>query len=240
MLQVNVDKILPVTEARDKFNQLVDSVEGTDDLYVLTKNGKPAAVVVGVNHLEKLTGEQNIQSIAAGAAASQFSDDSDQSDDTPNQPDDSQTETVFASADDAVASSSSSLATEDNTPLDLASPAPSAPSTEFQGAVSEPSPAPTTTEDDPIQPIPSDFSASIPTFDSSAETDSTESEDLNSQSSTNAQFSSSDMADPMQEENSEPIIDPFATTTPSPDTNAGFATEDDTEAQEDSNTISGQ
>lgn len=57
MLEVDIDKILPVTEARDSFNKIVDEVEGTDHVYVLTKNGKPAAVVVGVNHLEKLTGK---------------------------------------------------------------------------------------------------------------------------------------------------------------------------------------
>ena len=57
MLEVDIDKILPVTEARDNFNKIVDEVEGTDHMYVLTKNGKPSAVVVGVNHLEKLTGK---------------------------------------------------------------------------------------------------------------------------------------------------------------------------------------
>jgi len=56
MLEVKIEKILPVTEARDSFNKLIDEVEGTDELYVLTKNGKPAAVIVGVHHLEKLTG----------------------------------------------------------------------------------------------------------------------------------------------------------------------------------------
>lgn len=57
MLSVDIEKIIPVTSARDMFNKIVDDVEGSDELYVLTKNGKPAAVVVGVNHLEKLTGE---------------------------------------------------------------------------------------------------------------------------------------------------------------------------------------
>ncbi|MCX6812431.1 MAG: type II toxin-antitoxin system prevent-host-death family antitoxin [Candidatus Berkelbacteria bacterium] len=59
MLDVDIDKILPLTEARDNFNKIVDDVEGTDEVYVLTKNGKPAAVVVGVNHLEKLTGKSS-------------------------------------------------------------------------------------------------------------------------------------------------------------------------------------
>lgn len=57
MLEVDIDKILPVTEARDNFNKIIDEVEGTEAMYVLTKNGKPSAVIVGVNHLEKLTGK---------------------------------------------------------------------------------------------------------------------------------------------------------------------------------------
>jgi len=64
MLSVDIEKIIPVTEARDMFNKIVDEVEGSDELYVLTKNGKPAAVVVGVNHLEKLTGETSNEVMA--------------------------------------------------------------------------------------------------------------------------------------------------------------------------------
>src|SRR3989344_2899363 len=56
MLDVNIEKILPVTEVRDSLNKIIDEVESTDELYVVTKNGKPSAIVVGVHHLEKLTG----------------------------------------------------------------------------------------------------------------------------------------------------------------------------------------
>lgn len=56
MLEVQIENIIPVTEARDKFNQLVDQVESGDDMFVMTKNGKPAAILVGVHHMEKLTG----------------------------------------------------------------------------------------------------------------------------------------------------------------------------------------
>ena len=56
MLEVKIDNILPVTEARDSFNQLVDKVESSDEMFVLTKNGKPVSILVGVQHLEKLTG----------------------------------------------------------------------------------------------------------------------------------------------------------------------------------------
>lgn len=61
MLSVDIEKIIPVTEARDMFNKIIDEVEGSDALYVLTKNGKPAAVVAGINHLEKLTGETDTE-----------------------------------------------------------------------------------------------------------------------------------------------------------------------------------
>jgi prevent-host-death family protein len=59
MLEVDIDKIIPVTEARDNFNQIVDTVDGTDELYVFTKNGKPTAILCGVHHLEKLTGTKS-------------------------------------------------------------------------------------------------------------------------------------------------------------------------------------
>ena len=56
MLEVDIEKIIPITEARDNLNQLVDSVSDSDDLVVITTNGKPSAILVGVHHLEKLTG----------------------------------------------------------------------------------------------------------------------------------------------------------------------------------------
>lgn len=65
MLDVNIEKILPVTEVRDSLNKIIDEVEATDELYVVTKNGKPAAIVVGVHHLEKLTGISHDQLMPA-------------------------------------------------------------------------------------------------------------------------------------------------------------------------------
>lgn len=56
MLEVKIEKIVPITDARDSFNRIIDEVDATDEMYVITKNGKPAAIVVGVHHLEKLTG----------------------------------------------------------------------------------------------------------------------------------------------------------------------------------------
>ncbi|MEI8143311.1 MAG: type II toxin-antitoxin system prevent-host-death family antitoxin [Candidatus Berkelbacteria bacterium] len=60
MLQVKIEKIVPVTDARDNFNKIIDEVDATDELYVITKNGKPSAIVVGVHHLDKLTGGNKV------------------------------------------------------------------------------------------------------------------------------------------------------------------------------------
>jgi prevent-host-death family protein len=64
MLEVDIEKIVPVTDARDALNKIVDEVSGSDTMYVLTVNGKPSAVVVGVHHLEKLTGKSEGSFIA--------------------------------------------------------------------------------------------------------------------------------------------------------------------------------
>lgn len=64
MLEVDIEKIVPVTDARDALNKIVDEVAGSDAMYVLTVNGKPSAVVVGVHHLEKLTGKSEGSFIA--------------------------------------------------------------------------------------------------------------------------------------------------------------------------------
>lgn len=53
MLQVALDKIMPVTEARANIAHLVDSVE-RGSIYVLTRGGKPAAVMVPVSKAEKI------------------------------------------------------------------------------------------------------------------------------------------------------------------------------------------
>lgn len=64
MLEVDINKIIPVTEARDNFNKLVEEVTASDSLFVLTTNGKPTAVLVGVHHLEKLTGQSDASVVA--------------------------------------------------------------------------------------------------------------------------------------------------------------------------------
>lgn len=61
MLQVPIDKILPVTEARANISKLVDDVE-KGNVYVLTRGGKPAVVVASVKYIAKLTGNSTAAS----------------------------------------------------------------------------------------------------------------------------------------------------------------------------------
>lgn len=177
MLEVNIEKIVPVTEARDMFNKIIDDVEGTDELYVLTKNGKPASVVVGVNHLEKLTGAASdtvvtqIDDLSAGQSSAS---------DTPfaaatPAPAEEESETVFASADDASPSVPAAATPSPSLTLNeisaqgdtaLAEPAaevaeadlnPSAPSTETTGTANRINPVPAGFGGDyssPVAPAP--------------------------------------------------------------------------------------
>ncbi len=54
MLQVPVDKIIPLTEMRDRFSKIVADLETGTPLYILTKNGKPSVAVLSVGELQKL------------------------------------------------------------------------------------------------------------------------------------------------------------------------------------------
>lgn len=54
-LKVSLENIIPLTEARDHFSQIVSEVQ-KDKLYVLTKGGKPAVAIIDVKYLEHLTG----------------------------------------------------------------------------------------------------------------------------------------------------------------------------------------
>jgi prevent-host-death family protein len=47
-------QILPVSKVRDKLNDLVDAVAVTHEQITITKNGSPAAVLVGADEWESL------------------------------------------------------------------------------------------------------------------------------------------------------------------------------------------
>lgn len=53
MLKVNVDHIVSVTEARGRLSELVEST-ADEDVWVLTKGGKPRVAIVDVAYLSLL------------------------------------------------------------------------------------------------------------------------------------------------------------------------------------------
>jgi prevent-host-death family protein len=54
-LKVSLENIIPLTEARDHFSQIVTEVQ-KDKLFILTKGGKPAVAIMDVKYLESVTG----------------------------------------------------------------------------------------------------------------------------------------------------------------------------------------
>ncbi|MEX2012549.1 MAG: type II toxin-antitoxin system Phd/YefM family antitoxin [Patescibacteria group bacterium] len=50
-----IDRIVPLTDARDNFSRLVNDIEKqSDGMYVLTKGGKPAIALINIEFLNKL------------------------------------------------------------------------------------------------------------------------------------------------------------------------------------------
>ena len=58
MLQVPIDKIIPVTKARANISKIVTDVE-KGDIYVLTRGGKPSVIVSSVGYIQKLNQMNN-------------------------------------------------------------------------------------------------------------------------------------------------------------------------------------
>ncbi len=48
------DVVLPLAEIKKRLSEIVDGVEGRHDRVVLTRNGRPAAVLISPDELESL------------------------------------------------------------------------------------------------------------------------------------------------------------------------------------------
>ncbi len=48
------DVVLPLAEIKKRLSEIVDGVEGRHDRVVLTRNGRPAAVIISPEELESL------------------------------------------------------------------------------------------------------------------------------------------------------------------------------------------
>jgi len=53
-MEVNIMKALSVSEAKMKLSGLIDTVNATDEEILITKNGRPAAVLVSPEEFEGL------------------------------------------------------------------------------------------------------------------------------------------------------------------------------------------
>jgi antitoxin YefM len=53
-MEVKIMKVLSVSEAKMKLSGLIDAVNATDEEIVITKNGRPAAVLVSPEEFESL------------------------------------------------------------------------------------------------------------------------------------------------------------------------------------------
>lgn len=59
MLEVPIDKILSITDARNSFNKIVEDVENdSDGIYILTKGGSPVVALINIMYLENLSGDK--------------------------------------------------------------------------------------------------------------------------------------------------------------------------------------
>lgn len=54
MILVMSDVVLPLAEIKKRLSEIVDGVEGRHDRVVLTRHGRPAAVIVSPDELESL------------------------------------------------------------------------------------------------------------------------------------------------------------------------------------------
>ncbi|WP_051741017.1 type II toxin-antitoxin system Phd/YefM family antitoxin [Streptomyces xylophagus] len=54
----------PLTDARDRLSEIVDSVAATGEAFMITKHGKPSAVMLGADEYESLIETLNILSDA--------------------------------------------------------------------------------------------------------------------------------------------------------------------------------
>ena len=57
VFKVPIDKIVPVTNARAKIASLVSEVQRTKSLYVLTRGGKPAAILASIDFISEKTAD---------------------------------------------------------------------------------------------------------------------------------------------------------------------------------------
>ena len=60
-MEVNM-RTLPLSEVKMKLSEIVDRVASTDDEVTITKNGRPAAIIMSIDEYESIMATQEILS----------------------------------------------------------------------------------------------------------------------------------------------------------------------------------
>lgn len=58
MIHADLDKILPEADALEKITSIIEEVETNQELFIITKSGRPACAIINIDYLEELTGSQ--------------------------------------------------------------------------------------------------------------------------------------------------------------------------------------
>ena len=66
IILVMSDAVLPLAEIKKRLSEIVDGVEARHDRVVLTRNGRPAAVIISPDELESL--EETLEILSDGKA----------------------------------------------------------------------------------------------------------------------------------------------------------------------------
>ncbi len=69
---VMTDAVLPLSEIKKRLSEIVDGVERRHDRVVLTRNGRPAAVIMSPDELESL--EETVELVSDPSALSDIRD----------------------------------------------------------------------------------------------------------------------------------------------------------------------
>ena len=72
MIMVMSDVVLPLAEIKKRLSEIVDGVEGRHDRVVLTRHGRPAAVIISLDELESL--EETLELLSSPTAIHEIRD----------------------------------------------------------------------------------------------------------------------------------------------------------------------
>lgn len=61
MIEVPIDKIIPLEDAETNFRNILETAKNENSLFIITKKGKPYAALIDIDYLEHLPEMQNVE-----------------------------------------------------------------------------------------------------------------------------------------------------------------------------------